>query len=140
MAHGEPLPDEDRVTRGCSGGYENGEVTPSAFAMRRREQTKLRISVDWVECVYAAVSEQNLEGSANRMRAAPVRPPYAHLDVSEIRKVKRGSFALDATEFGNPLNPCHCGITGFTGTAVDLELQDDLAVIANRLPVTDAPK
>lgn len=140
MAYGDPLPNGDQVARGCSRGHVNGEVTASAFAMRPLELQVLRISVDWVECAYVDVSKRNPGGSANRMRTVPVEPPYAHLGVSEIRQVRRGSLALDAKEFGNRPNPCHCGITGFSGTEVDLELQDDLAVIANRLAVIEAPE
>lgn len=142
MASGEPLPDGDQITRGCSRGFDNGEVTASAFALRPADQALLRISVDWVECRYVDIGAQNLAGSIKRMRAPPVvQPPYAVLGVSDIREVRRGEFALDAIEDGRPSNPCHCAITGYSGTkSVDLELQDDLAEIANRSPIIEAPE
>ena len=140
MAYGDCLPNGNQVTRGCSGGYDSGEVTASAFAMRKPERSLLRISVDWVECSYADSSEQDWEGSAKRLRVSRVRPPYAIVGVADVRLVSRGEWALDAKEFGNSSNPCHCGITGFSGSPIDLELQSELAVIANRLPVLEAPK
>ena len=142
MANGDPLPHRDRVTRGCSGrGYDQGEVTASAFDMRPLEMPLRRISVDWVECRYADEGARNLEGSVIRMKEPRVvRPPYAVLAVSEIRNVRRGKFALDAIEFGNQSNLCHSAITGFSGTAVDLELQVDLAEIANTSRIIGAPE
>ena len=137
MAYGDPLPDEDQVTRGCSKGYENGEVTASAFDMRPAERNLLMISVDWVQCPYDVASRQNLEGSANRLRRARVHAPYAILQVEDIRQVRRGDCELDAKEFGNTLNACHCGIDGFSGTSVDLALQLDLAEIANKSPIIE---
>ena len=140
MANGNPLPDGTRVIRGCSRGYDKGEVTSSAFAMRVQERKELKISVGWVECPYAAVNAQNLDAALIRMRNIPVNPPYAILPSLNIRQIRRGGQALDAIEDGHYRNPCHCGIAGFSGTAaVDLELQADLAEIANRLPVLCAP-
>ncbi len=139
MAYGDPLPNGDQVTRGCSRGYDNGEVTPAAFAMRTRDRNLRRISVDWVECSYAHESARDLEGSANRSRGR-VLPPYAVLGATDIRQVRREKWALDAKEFGNSAYPCHCGITGFSDTHVDLELQGALAEIANRSPIIDAPE
>lgn len=82
-----------------------------------------------------------MEGSADRMRAPPkVRPPYAILKVADIRQVRRKEWELDAKEFGHKDNPCHCAITGFSGTPVDLELQQDLAEIANRSPALETPE
>lgn len=138
MPPGEPLPDEDRVTRGCSGGYDNGEVTTGAFAMRERDLPFLQISVDWVECPYADESARNFEGSVDRLRQVPVRPPYAILSVAAIRQVIRVGRALDVYEIGGRRSPCHCGIGSFSGMPVDLELQDELAEIANRSPVIEA--
>lgn len=135
MPFGDLLPVGDQVTRGCSGGYDKGEVTPSAFAMRKRERSQLRISVDWVECPYADRVTRNIEGSTNRLRAAYVRPPYAVLGVVDISEVRREEWALEVNEFGSLSNPCHCGIGMFSDTPVDLELQSDLAEIANKSPV-----
>ncbi len=108
--------------------------------MREIERPFLRISVDWVECPYANESARNIEGSVNRLKRVPVHPPYAVLGASEIRRVRRGEWSLDVREFGSRSNPCHCGITGFSGTTVDLELQDELAEIANRSPIIEAPE
>lgn len=141
MANSAPLPCRDQVTRGCSGGYDKGEVTATAFAMRPIDKNLRRISVDWVECSYAQECARDLEGSVNRLRQVrpPVRPPYAVLGVTDIRQVRRQEWALDAKEFGTKANPCHCGITGFSDTHVDLGLQQDLAEIANRSPVLETP-
>ncbi len=141
MAYGDPLLNGDQVTRGCSRGYDSGKVTVSAFAMRRgQERRLLTISVDWVECPYADESARNLEGSVNRLKQVPVHPPYAVLRVSDIRQVRRGEWSLDVKEFGSRPNPCHCGIGSFSGMSVDLELQGELAEIANRSPVIEAPE
>ena len=140
MAHGDPLPNGDQVTRGCSRGYDNGEVTFTAFEMRPQERTSRRISVDWVECSYAHESARDLEGSANRSRESGVLPPYAVLGAADIRQVRREKWVLDAKEFGSRAGPCHCGITGFSDTHVDLELQRALAEIANTSPVSAAPE
>lgn len=138
MPFGDPLPDRNHVTRGCSRGYDNGEITSSAFEMRRKQERRLlRISVDWVECPYANESVQNLEGSAKRLRSRPVDPPYAVLPVADIRQVRRGDCALDVKEYGNTGNACHCGIDGFLGTPIDLEFQVELAEIANRSPILE---
>ena len=138
MPFRDPLPNEDQVTRGCSRGYDNGEVTASAFAMRKQERPLRRISVDWVECPYADESARNLEGSVNRLKQVPVRPPYAVLSVTDIRQIKRTDWALDAFEVGRR-HHCHCGIGDFSGTPVDLELQGELAEIANKSPIIEAP-
>ena len=139
MPFGDALPVGDQVTRGCSRGYDKGEVTPSAFALRGMERSQLRISVDWVECPYADRVTRNIEGSTNRLRAASVRLPYAVLRVADIRRVRRGEWALDVNEFGGLSNACHCGIGGFSATPIDLELQSDLAQIANKSPVIGVP-
>ena len=117
MSYGDPLPGKDHVTRGCSRGYDNGEVTASAFAMRERERKFLRISVDWVECLYTDPSAQNPEGSAGRLAKMPALPPYAVLKVGDIREVRLGDLSLDANEFKNERHPCHCAITGFSGAS-----------------------
>ena len=136
MAVGDRLPDGDRIARGCSKGYDNGEVTASAFSLRQIDLKFNRISVDWVECPYADESEQNLDGSASRSKTRPVvRGPYAVLGVSEIRQVSRGRWVLDVEEVGGRKGPCHSGISGFSGAEIDLELQGDLADIANKSPV-----
>ncbi len=141
MAAGDPLPEDDRVTRGCVRGYANGEITFSAFEMRDNEKPLKRISVDWVECRYVSKGEQNVKGSVKRMKMNPfVHPPYAVLKVADIRLVERGSYRLDAKEYGSRRKPCHCAITGFSGTPVDLEIQHELAKIANRSSVIEAPK
>lgn len=137
MAVGDRLPDGDRVVRGCWKGYDSGEVTASAFALRPIDLKYLRISCDWVECPYADESEQDLDGSARRSKGIPVHGPYAVLGVSEIRQVNRGRWALDVEEVGGKAGPCHSGISGFSGTEIDLELQGDLADIANKSPVLD---
>lgn len=138
MAYGDILPDENRVTRGGSRAYD-GEFTTAAFAMRPQEKELKRISVDWVECPSACESERNPEGSARRLQMNNVRGPYAVLGVADIRQVRRGMFGLDVIEFGNKKNPCHCGITGFSDTPIDLELQHDLAEIANKSPAIYDP-
>ena len=68
MAVGAPLPDRDRVARGCSEGYDGNEVTADAFALRPGELKYGRISVDWVECPYVDHPQQSLEGSARRFK------------------------------------------------------------------------
>lgn len=138
MARGDQLPIDDQVTRGCSRGVEGDEITASAFAMRSSEIELLRISVDWVECAHAPEIERNLEGSQNRMRENLVKPPYAVLKVAEIRQVESSQISLDIVEFGNAKNPCHCVITGFSNSHVDLMLQQELAKIANRSPIIKA--
>jgi len=140
MAYEDPLPDGNQVTRGCSRGYDQGQVTASAFDMRPQDEELLQISVDWVECSHAPQDERDLPGSVRRMAAPPsVRPPYAVLGVTEIRQIKRNSCALNAQEFGTTNNQCHCVISGFTGTHVDLELQNALAEVANASNVLCAP-
>ena len=141
MTAEKPLPNTDHVTRGCSRGYENDEVTASAFALREIEIRRglLRISVDWVECAYAKGSERTQAASAERSRHRGARPPYALLAVSAIRQIKGQSddpvpivYQLDVKESGS----CHCGITGYTNSSVDLQFQAELAEIANESPVT----
>ena len=68
-----------------------------------------------------------------------MRLPYAVLGVADIWRVRRGEWALDVNEFGSLSKPCHCGIGGFSGTPIDLELQSDLAEIANKSPVIGVP-
>lgn len=137
MPYGQPLPNQDHVTRGCSRGHDNGEITSSAFDMRPAERNLLTISVDWVQCPYDDPNTRNPEGSAKRLRSRPVDPPYAILPVADIRQVRRGDLALDVKEYGNTGNACHCGIDGFLGTPIDLEFQRDLAEIANRSPILE---
>lgn len=139
MAYEEPLPENHHVLRGCSRGHDNGEVTASAFAMRKgKEQELRRISVDWIECPYADEIDRNSQGAAKRMATVPIMPPYAILNVDSVRQISRNQWALDVKEFGGT-NPCHCGITGFSGTQIDLELQIALAEIANQSQLIDGP-
>lgn len=135
MAKGESLPDGTHVLRGCSRGYDKEEVTFTAFAMRHREVRELAISVGWVECPHVDIEAQNLDGAENRLGSLAVKPPYAILSSVDIRKISRGDFALDVLEDGNTHNPCHCRIASFSNTPLDLELQKDLAEIANKSPV-----
>lgn len=132
MATNTPLPDGHRVNRGCSRGFVDGEITASAFDLRQAEKQLLRISAEWVECPHVQQSEQNASGSVKRMVDRGVRPPYVILSVTDVRQVERNGRGLNAKEFPTKGNPCHCSITGFTDTPLDLELQNDLAAIANQ--------
>ena len=132
MANGDPLPEGHQVTRGCSRGYDSGEITATAFELRKSEQQKRRISVDWVECPYVDPGERDLNGSVARMQER-VDPPYAVLGVTDIRRIEIEMCAPDVQEFGNNENPSHSAITGFTtDTHVDLKFQMALAEIANQ--------
>lgn len=132
MANGDPLPQGDTVLRGCSSGFDQGEVTASAFALRPREEQLGRTSVMWVECAHVPETERNVASASERLRSGKVRPPYAVLGVDDVRNVEcPGGGYLDVIEAGSRNIPCHCAITGYTGTALDLELQDDLAELAN---------
>ena len=134
MAIDEPIPGGDHIVRGCSKGHDNGEVTASAFELRKRDRPFPRISVDWVECPYADLIDQTPEGSVKRSKRKKIRGPYAVLSVLDIREAKLKDRVLDVLEVGDPLGEpsCHCGITGFLGGVGDFQLQVHLAKIANR--------
>jgi hypothetical protein len=136
MDLGEPLPAEDRVTRGARGrGVHNGVVTFSAFDLRKHERELKRISVDWVECKYAPAEKRNLEGSAARL-AEVVEPPYAVLEVKEIRSLALRFHKPDVREAKSQRNHCHGAIVGFLADDErDMELKQRLAEIANKNPI-----
>lgn len=65
MADRDGLPDGDDVARLCGRGVDNGIVTAAAFAPRPVDQN--RLSVDWVQCPYAAAGDRGIEGSRQRL-------------------------------------------------------------------------
>ena len=101
MAIGAPLPGGDHIVRGCSKGHDNGEVTASAFELRERDRSFLRISVDWVECPYVDLIDQTPKGSVKRSKRKMVRGPYAVLSVLDIREAKLKDRVLDVLEVGD---------------------------------------
>ncbi len=140
MANGDPLPGDDRVARGCLSGYDKEVITASAFDMRKIERPLRQISAEWVECPYAEAEDRNIEGAIARLKARGVRmpQPVAILPVLEIRAIERSRVSLNVIEYGSGSGPrgCHSAICRFTGTgAVDLELQQALADLANNNPV-----
>jgi hypothetical protein len=124
--------------RGARGrGIDQGKVTFSAFGLRPKERDLKQISVDWVECKYAPIHAQNLEGSAARM-AQFVDPPYAVLQVVDVRLIQLPFHKPDACEAATKNNQCHGSITGFLDDPVqDLALQQALANVANKNPIFD---
>ena len=136
MAKGNRLPNTDRVARGCGRGADGEFVAPAAFELRSGpEKELLQISVDWVECKYDIPNRQNIEGSIYRLKARGLRPqPVAILPISDVRHIRRNNLTLDAVEggHGSGMSQCHSAIVRFTGEALDLELQDALAELANR--------
>lgn len=136
MDLGEQLPATDRVIRGARGrGTHKGVVTFSAFDLRKTERDLKRISVDWVECKYAPAAKRNLEGSAARL-AEFVEPPYAVLEVKEIRSLALRFHKPDVVEAMSQRNRCHGAIVGFLADDErDMDLKYRLAEIANKNPL-----
>ena len=53
------------------------------------------------------------------------------LNAKQIRQIRRNGQQLDAVESHRPRWTCHGAIDGMTDGPIDLELQDDLALLAN---------
>ena len=134
MARGEPIPDTDRVARATHPeNVDDDIILPSAFSLTQRDKGKL--STDWVECVHDDPKRRNIGGSLRRFgQYLKIKPQIiAILRAREIRRIHRMGRRLDAVEDPHiPNRPCHSAIIGMKYDPLDLELQQDLADLANR--------
>lgn len=133
MASGDQIPGGNSVARGIHPkDFDKNQILPSAFSLKRRDKGKL--STDWVECVHASRRNRNVKGSLGRLVHLTVRPQEVSLlQAKYIRKINRGQRYLDAIEDPHlPHLPCHSAIVGMAYDSLDVELQQDLADLANR--------
>lgn len=134
MASGDSIPDSNRVARGIlPKDVDKDQILPAAFALGPRDKGKL--STDWVECVHANRRDRNVRGSLARLASSlKIRPQrIAILNARHIRRIKGDGRQLDAIEDPHlPDLPCHSAIIGMVDDSLDLELQQDLADLANR--------
>ena len=134
MSDGDPIPDADHVTRVCGRGFENDEITSTAFALNDKDrEVGNKLSVDWVECAHTTPTHRNLEASLKRLkRRIPLTgQPIAELNAEQIRQIRRNGQQLDAVESHRRKWSCHGAIIGMTDGPIDLDLQEDLARLAN---------
>lgn len=134
MSNGDPLPNADHITRACGRGLENGVITSTAFALSSRDRRAgNKLSADWVECAYANPSDQNIQGSLKRLKKAKLRvgQSIAVLNAEQIRLICRNGCHLDIIEDHHSRWQCHGAIIGMTDGPIDLDLQEDLANLAN---------
>lgn len=134
MSNGDPIPDADHVTRVCGRGFENDEIISTAFALLDKDRkVGNKLSVDWVECAYTIPANRNPHGSLKRLkRRTPLTgKPVAVLHAKRIRQIRRNGQQLDVVENHRPKWSCHSAIIGMTDGPIDLDLQEDLALLAN---------
>lgn len=131
MATGDPIPDPDHLARAVGRGFDKDEVTSAAFCVR--DIDNLKLSADWVECVYADPNEASVKGSLSRLRRGSLKSgqQIALLNAVRIRGIEAVGPRLDAIEDPHPNWPCHSAIVGFTGEESDMHLQQGLADLAN---------
>ena len=133
MASGDQIPDGNSVARGIHPkDFDKNQILPSAFALTLRDKGKL--STDWVECVHASRGNRNVKGSLERLVRLRIRPQQVSiLQAKSVRNINRGQRQLDAIEDSHPPQlPCHSAIVGMAYDSLDVELQQDLADLANQ--------
>lgn len=131
---GDPIPNADHVTRVCGRGQDNREILSTGFALTLEDKkVGNKLSGDWVECAYTPPRNRNIQGSLRRLRRriVPCGQLVAVLKAEQVRQIRRNGCQLDIAENHHRQWRCHCAIIGMTDGVIDLDLQQDLADLAN---------
>ncbi len=132
---GDPLPDDDHVSRHCKPSSVGAHGLPLASAFRLRA-SESSLSVNWLEALGAATTDE----AVARLRALflargfalRANGRFAVLNVGAAKAVVREELGLSLRFDHDPLpdDPSHASITGFP--ADDLAVAVELTALASQ--------
>lgn len=138
---GDPVPDDDHVSRYCKPSSVGAHGLPLASAFRLRSYEDF-LSVNWLETLGAA----SMQDAVGRVRALflargfglRANGRFAVLDVGAAKAVVRDEVALSLRIEHDPLpdDPSHAGISGFA--ADDLTVAVELTALVGQEDVYPA--